>query len=1372
MVRIIFFLFVFIIIMLNESSAQVSVKPTTTQVCVNTAKTLNNIVLTEGSATPEFDLSDAPLTLIFIFPDNSLTPGVGDPPTFSDNTVITGITVLHNQVEVSLMAVNSNHQTTADVLTISGLQFTSGTPGPIEVQYNGGTLSVTGLATNTVVANINVNAAPSFTPTITGGPQVVCQNSEHTYTTEGGATSYQWTYSGSIPNGSITDQSIAVQWIGEEKHTISVEHTLPTGCTVSSATFTASFPSASNTTADICSGESVNFDLQNYYMEDGVPSFEWYASVDSKDVTGETTLAAPETSSTITDLLNSSSASSQMVSYTVNATIPGLEACPSTFYIDVSINAKPTLNTPAPEVCSDTDLAIALETDAASVPATTYNINSIIPSGTLTPGVTNTIVATGYSFTAIQTDKWMSTSPANETVTYVIAPVSDGGCSGDPASLVVTIKPAPTVTATNNAPMISAGSTTNISLSSNAAGATFEYTFAGPVEITGGSSGSGSTINQTLDNSVSVQQTVTYSIAATANGCTGLFQVATVFIKGNPTISQADSLALVQLYNATNGASWTEQTNWLTGAADTWFGIGVTSERVTAVTLPTNNLTGTLPAEIGNLTNLGVLNLHQNNIGGTIPAEVYSLTDLTELSLGSNQFTGSISPLVGDLVNLQILRFENLPMTGSVPAEVFNLTGLETLGLSGRLNGPVPASIGAITGLTEFSCDNCGITALPSQINTLTNLTTLSLPDNELTTLPVISALPLSSFDVSENWLTFESIEPIIATPGLVYAPQDSVGTKINITIQTETPYSITSSVGGSANQYQWKKNTVPIPAVTAANYTITSPSFEDEGSYIAEVTNPLVPGLTLVTRPVNLKVSSLKRDSLSLVQVYEKTHGDSWTNKAGWITGNLSTWAGVTISSNRVTAIDLSNNNLDGKVPAGISDMLSLTNINMAANKLTSLPSLTSLTQLTTVNVSANKLGFGSLEPNVSILDKINYANQADLGTIKKDSIESGSLVKLKAITDGMNNTYQWKKNGSLVAEATDSTYVIASIGRTTMGEYVCEITNPTVPGLMLKSAAHTVLASTDLSGRLFIETNTPATNGKITLFRVTASEAYDTIKVIPVKDDGSFEFKKVILDDYQLLGFADTAIYERALPTYYQKTIFWEEADTLVVNSSLTGLDIVSELEPGVPSGKGMISGFVEEDDGTGSGRVKKPKRVESAGVSARRVENTGRGKEEILTLVAYVFTNANGEFAITNLLAGEYRLNIQYPGYPMNEKSFVTVPIGNALQSQVHVEALVEEGHITVRQLIITEIMNTEGYNAEVFPNPSHDFIEVTFGSVSAYREIGMLDTMGKRISTANASDTLISLDIRSLPKGNYLLTITEKGNRVKSLHVIIE
>ncbi|MGV3665356.1 MAG: carboxypeptidase-like regulatory domain-containing protein, partial [Leptospira bouyouniensis] len=95
-----------------------------------------------------------------------------------------------------------------------------------------------------------------------------------------------------------------------------------------------------------------------------------------------------------------------------------------------------------------------------------------------------------------------------------------------------------------------------------------------------------------------------------------------------------------------------------------------------------------------------------------------------------------------------------------------------------------------------------------------------------------------------------------------------------------------------------------------------------------------------------------------------------------------------------------------------------------------------------------------------------------------------------------------------------------------------------------------------------------------------------------------------------------------------------------------------------------KSVISGIVQEEEAGSGGRPKIPKPVRGAGVSARRVQNTGRGKEEILTLISYRFTNEEGEFSLTNLPHGNYRLNIQYPGLPMDENSFINFTIGTGL------------------------------------------------------------------------------------------------------------
>src|SRR6478609_1757631 len=74
-------------------------------------------------------------------------------------------------------------------------------------------------------------------------------------------------------------------------------------------------------------------------------------------------------------------------------------------------------------------------------------------------------------------------------------------------------------------------------------------------------------------------------------------------------VNKQDSLALVDLYNSTNGAQWTDNSGWLTGPVTTWYGITVTGSRITTINLVYNQLSGSIPSSIGNLVNLQELSL-------------------------------------------------------------------------------------------------------------------------------------------------------------------------------------------------------------------------------------------------------------------------------------------------------------------------------------------------------------------------------------------------------------------------------------------------------------------------------------------------------------------------------------------------------------------------------------------------------------------------------------------------------------------------------------------------------------------------------------------------------------------------------------------
>ena len=76
-------------------------------------------------------------------------------------------------------------------------------------------------------------------------------------------------------------------------------------------------------------------------------------------------------------------------------------------------------------------------------------------------------------------------------------------------------------------------------------------------------------------------------------------------------VSSLEKNALVKLYETTNGHQWTK--TWdLKSPVSTWYGVKVVNDKVIALDLSKNNLVGTLPSEIANLTYLQTINLYKN----------------------------------------------------------------------------------------------------------------------------------------------------------------------------------------------------------------------------------------------------------------------------------------------------------------------------------------------------------------------------------------------------------------------------------------------------------------------------------------------------------------------------------------------------------------------------------------------------------------------------------------------------------------------------------------------------------------------------------------------------------------------------------------
>lgn len=131
-------------------------------------------------------------------------------------------------------------------------------------------------------------------------------------------------------------------------------------------------------------------------------------------------------------------------------------------------------------------------------------------------------------------------------------------------------------------------------------------------------------------------------------------------------VSKPECDALVGLYNATAGTSWTVNTDWLiTTSPCSWY--GVTCEAI-AYPYPDPYPTGYYV--VG-------LNLVDNNLSGSLPTEIGDLTNLKELSLGSNHLTGAIPTSVGNLTALETLYLSKNTLAGEVPASFSSLVALQ-----------------------------------------------------------------------------------------------------------------------------------------------------------------------------------------------------------------------------------------------------------------------------------------------------------------------------------------------------------------------------------------------------------------------------------------------------------------------------------------------------------------------------------------------------------------------------------------------------------------------------------------------------------------------------------------------------------------------
>ncbi|KAG2646678.1 hypothetical protein PVAP13_2KG526900 [Panicum virgatum] len=132
--------------------------------------------------------------------------------------------------------------------------------------------------------------------------------------------------------------------------------------------------------------------------------------------------------------------------------------------------------------------------------------------------------------------------------------------------------------------------------------------------------------------------------------------------------------------------------------------IGLLCSSLVVLGIAGNQLSGTIPSSIGELSYLISLDLSRNRLGGVIPTSVKKLPQLERLSLAHNLLNGTIPADINQLHALRVLDLSSNLLTGVIPDALADLRNLTALLLdNNKLTGNVPSGFATSASLAMFN---------------------------------------------------------------------------------------------------------------------------------------------------------------------------------------------------------------------------------------------------------------------------------------------------------------------------------------------------------------------------------------------------------------------------------------------------------------------------------------------------------------------------------------------------------------------------------------------------------------------------------------------------------------------------------------------